>query len=439
MRPIPATQPRTGPAGIAFHSQVRNNAAPDYTDGDQLTIMPAQRIAIGLNSGTSADGVDAVACKLTGQGAAMRVKVLGHISPAYPTALRKRILAVMAPAQTRTEEICRLEVEIGRAFANAASALVHRLQLKRVDLIGSHGQTVCHLPPTTGKKKKSSGHVPATMQIGDPTIIAEKLRCPVVHHFRQADMAVGGQGAPLVPWTDYVLFRDKRKSRVIQNIGGIANLTYLPAGGAVEDVTAFDTGPGNLLIDSMTRTATKGRVQFDRGGRRAAKGRVHPKVLHHLMQHPFLSAAPPKSCGREQFGETYADDLRQRFASLRLYANDWIATATHFSAACMILGYAWLCDSRRTEYPPMDEVILCGGGAKNATLVRALADCLHVAGRRIPVTQMDALGISTQAKEGVSFAMLAAARIDGVPANLPRVTGAKRPVLLGDICDLGLK
>jgi anhydro-N-acetylmuramic acid kinase len=277
------------------------------------------------------------------------------------------------------------------------------------------------------------------MQIGDPTIIAEKLRCPVVHHFRQADMAVGGQGAPLVPWTDFVLFRDKRKNRIIQNIGGIANLTYLPAACDVTDVVAFDTGPGNLLIDGMTRIATKGREQFDRGGRRAAKGRVHPELFHHLMRHPFLLAAPPKSCGREQFGESYIADLRKRFARLRLLPNDWIATVTHFSAACMILGYAWLCDARRTEYPPMDEIILCGGGAKNTTLVRMLSRCLHAAGRRIPVTSMNALGISTQAKEGVSFAMLAAARIDGVPANLPRVTGAKNPVLLGDICDLGLK
>lgn len=401
--------------------------------------MPAQRIVIGLNSGTSADGVDAVACKLTGRGAAMRVSVLGHTSRPYPPALRKRILAVMAPAQTRTEELCRLEVEIGRAFAEAAHAVVRRLRLKRVDFIGSHGQTVCHLPPTTGKKKKSADHVPATMQIGDPAIIAEKLRCPVVHHFRQADMAVGGQGAPLVPWTDFVLFRDKRKNRIIQNIGGIANLTYLPAACEESDVIAFDTGPGNLLIDSMARIATKGREEFDRGGRRAAKGRVHPELFHHLMRHPFLLAAPPKSCGREQFGESYIADLRKRFARLRLHPNDWIATVTHFSAACMILGYAWLCDARRTDYPPMDEIILCGGGAKNTTLVRMLSRCLQAAGRRIPVTSMDALGISTQAKEGVSFAMLAAARIDGVPANLPRVTGAKNPVLLGDICDLGLK
>lgn len=399
--------------------------------------MPSKRIVIGLNSGTSADGVDAVACEITGRSLAMKVKVLGHLHRAYTPALRKRILAVMAPASTHTEELCRLEVEVGRAFADAAVALVRKLRLKRLALIGSHGQTVCHLPPSGGWSKKQSPQVPSTMQIGDPAVIAAKLRCPVVHHFRQADMAVGGQGAPLVPWTDYVLFRDNRKSRVIQNIGGIANLTYLPAGCDVSNVIAFDTGPGNVLIDSAVQAATKSRELMDRGGRRAANGRVHAALLHHLMSHPFLDRPPPKSCGREQFGESFATDLRKRFSRQKISTNDWIATLTHFSVACMILGYAWLCDAKRTAYPPMDELILCGGGAKNATLVRQLQSCLRAAGKSVRVVSMDRLGISTQAKEGVSFAMLAAARMDGVPANLPRVTSANCPVLLGDICEMG--
>ena len=404
--------------------------------------MPAKRIVIGLNSGTSADGVDAIACEISGRGLGMKVKVLGHVQRAYVPALRRRILAVMAPAATRTEELCRLEVEVGRAFADAAAALVRKLRLKRVDFIGSHGQTVCHLPPTAGRsgkrsKKKPLSQIPSTLQIGDPAVIAAKLRCPVVHHFRQADMAVGGQGAPLVPWTDYVLFRDRRKSRVIQNIGGIANLTFLPPGGDVGNVIAFDTGPGNMLIDSMTSTLTKGRQSFDRGGRIASNGRVHPALLRHLMSHPFLDHPPPKSCGREQFGDSFATGLRKRFARQKISTPDWIATLTHYSVACMILAYAWLCDAGRTSYPPIDELILCGGGAKNATLVRQLQNCLDAAGRRVRVVPMDRLGISTQAKEGVSFAMLAAARMDGIPANLPRVTGAKCPVLLGDICDMG--
>lgn len=399
--------------------------------------MPAKRIVIGLNSGTSADGVDAVACEITGRGLGMKVKVLGHLQRAYAPALRRRILAVMAPAATRTEELCRLEVEVGRTFADAAATLVRKLRLKRVDFIGSHGQTICHLPPAGQCARRQSPDIPSTMQIGDPAVIAAKLRCPVVHHFRQADMAVDGQGAPLVPWTDYVLFRCKDKSRVIQNIGGIANLTYLPAGGDVSDVIAFDTGPGNVLIDGAVQAATKNRELMDKGGRRAAKGRVHAALLSHLISHPFLDRPPPKSCGREQFGESFADELHKRFSRHKLSTNDWIATLTHFSVACMILAYAWLCDAQRTPYPPMDELILCGGGAKNATLVRQLQSCLAAAGRRVRVVSMDKLGISTQAKEGVSFAMLAAARMDGVPANLPGVTGAKRPVLLGDICDMG--
>lgn len=396
------------------------------------------RIIIGLNSGTSADGVDAVACEITGRGLAIRAKVLGHLHRAYPPTLRHRLLAIMAPAQTRTEEICRLDVEVGRAFARAGVELVRRMGLKRVDLVGSHGQTVCHLPP--GHAAGSAlGHaaVPGTMQIGDSAAISDALRCPVVHHFRQADMVVGGQGAPLVPWTDFVLFGHARRSRVIQNIGGIANLTWLPAGGDVTETIAFDTGPGNMMMDGLVRRFSKGTKEFDRGGRLAAKGSVSLPVLEQLMRHPYLGEKPPKSCGREHFGELRVAELVEQFRHLKLSANDWIATATHFSVACMVLGYAWLSDMARRRFPPMDEIILCGGGAKNVTLVRQLRNCVTIGGTGVALTTTDDYGISTQAKEGLSFAMLAAACVDRVPANLPRVTGARRRVILGNICDVG--
>ena len=391
------------------------------------------RIILGLNSGTSADGVDAVACEVRGRGPGMRVQVLGHIQRAYPPELRTRLLAVMAPAETRTEEICRLNVAIGEEFAEAAAAAVGKLGLRRVDLIGSHGQTICHLP-----RSVRGGGVCATLQIGEPAVIAARMRVPVVADFRQADVAVGGQGAPLVPWTDHVLFHHRSHNRVIQNIGGIANLTWLPAAGGPDDVLAFDTGPGNMMIDGLVRHFTDGREHFDRNGRRAARGAVQADILARWLRHPFLTKTPPKSCGREEFGETWLRQMLQRSRRKSLTAADWIATATAFTAASIAQAYARFLPRPARAKHGVDEVILCGGGAANPTLVRLLTDeiapAFGVRAGEIAITPMAEHGISPQAKEGVSFAMLAAACMDGVPANLPQVTGARRRVVLGKVC-----
>jgi anhydro-N-acetylmuramic acid kinase len=255
-------------------------------------------------------------------------------------------------------------------------------------------------------------------------------------------MAVGGQGAPLVPWTDYVLFHDKRKSRVIQNIGGIANLTYLPAACDVTDVIAFDTGPGNMVIDELVRHFSRGNQQFDRDGRIASRGTAHPVLDKWMFDHSFFATPVPRTCGREQFGGQWVESLLRRFASKKIPAADWIRTATELTANSIFFAATiFLAPSRRARMPPIDQLILCGGGAKNQTLVSMLRFYFSLVDEysHLEFLTTDEFGISTQAKEGVSFAMLAAARIDRVPANLPRVTGAKRPVLLGDICDLGLK
>ena len=259
------------------------------------------RIVLGLNSGTSADGVDAVACEISGRGLKMRVRVIGHLSRRYPAALRRRLLAAMAPADTRTEEICRLHTEVGQAFARAAMAAVDRFGLPRVDLTGSHGQTICHLPPKGGAgggrgRRMTLASMPrrpaGSLQVGDAAIIAASLGAPVVSGFRQADLAVGGQGAPLVPWTDYVLFRDARRNRIVQNLGGIANLTWLPAGCAVEDVMAFDTGPANMLIDGLVSHFSKGDRAYDRGGRLARRGKIREDLLATMLDHPYLAGIP---------------------------------------------------------------------------------------------------------------------------------------------------
>jgi len=417
------------------------------------------RIVLGLNSGTSGDGVDAVACEIAGRGLQMRVRVIGHLSRRYPPALRRRLLAVMAPAETRTEEVCRLNVEVGRAFARTAMAAVDRFGLPRVDLVGSHGQTICHLPPKGGRARQSASTVmprapTGSLQIGDAAIIAASLGAPVVSGFRQADLAVGGQGAPLVPWTDYALFRDARRNRVVQNLGGIANLTWLPAGCAVEDVIAFDTGPGNMLIDGLVSHFSKGQRAYDPGGRLARGGKIREALLGAMLEHPYFSELPPKSCGREAFGVVWMQGLLKRFARRRFPVEDWVATATRFSALTIAGAYTVFLRSPGRNGCGVDEVILCGGGAKNKALIRELESAVTfgaevTAGRaggkpvppssgsvpRVRFTTTSDYGIGTQAKEGVSFAMLAAARIDGVPANLPRVTGARRRVVLGQICD----
>lgn len=381
----------------------------------------ARRI-IGLMSGTSCDGVDAVLTEIAGRGLRMRVALLGHRHRAYPTGLRRRLLKVTAPSITSTEELCELNVAVGEQFAAAALDLMPSLSTapEGVELIGSHGQTICHLPP-------SSRRHGSTLQLGDAAVIAARTGICVVSDFRQADVALGGQGAPLVPWTDYILLRHPRCARAIQNIGGIANVTYLPAGGRPEDVLAFDTGPGNMIVDELVRRATRGRQRFDRCGRRAARGQIDERLLQQWLRHPFFSRRPPKSCGREQFGAGFVDrTVKQR--DLRTRPDDLIATATALTAQTIVGAYRRFLPTKRGR-PIVDQIITCGGGARNATLVKLVAD-LMPGSEIIPI---DALGIADQAKEAASFAMLAGACVDRVPANLTQVTGASRPAILGRI------
>jgi anhydro-N-acetylmuramic acid kinase len=279
--------------------------------------------------------------------------------------------------------------------------------------------------------------VRSTLQIGEPSVIAQRTGITTVADFRPRDMAAGGEGAPLVPYADYILFNDRRLIRAVQNIGGIANVTFLPAcSDAVrrssqctyahttdKDVLAFDTGPGNMVIDGVMRLITRGRRHYDRDGATAAKGTVHEPLLREMLRHPFLRRRPPKSTGREQFGQQYCEWLYSKARKEGLMPEDAVATATAFTASTIASAY-------RKFLPAMpDEMILCGGGAHNATLVRMLQSGLE--GVRIRST--DEFGIDVDAKEAVSFAILAYATIRGVPNNLPRVTGASEPVVMGKI------
>jgi anhydro-N-acetylmuramic acid kinase len=315
-----------------------------------------------------------------------------------------------------------LNFAIGEVFADAVLKLCRksRISINSIDLIGSHGQTIYHNPKGTrfGKLLLRS-----TLQIGEPCIIARRTGKTVVADFRPADIAAGGQGAPLVPYADYLLFSHKKKNRIVQNIGGIANLTWLKARADIKDVLAFDTGPGNMIIDHIANLITKGRYRYDVDGKIAAKGKVNARLLEKLMQHKFLKRRPPKSTGREEFGAAFSNRLYNTAAKAGLKPADILATVTAFTARSIIAAY------RRFLPLLPDEVILCGGGAKNKTLVKMLKEQIKPA----KVLLTDDFGINTDAKEAISFAILAGQTIRGIPNNVPSATGAKTSVVLGKI------
>lgn len=392
----------------------------------------AVRLVLGLMAGTSGDGIDLACVRIEGVGARMRPRLLWHRHAAFMPGLRRRLLAAMAPAETTTQEIAHLHADLGEAFGRAAAraiGLAHRSE--RPSLIGLSGQTVCHLPGPVGRT--------VTLQLGEPARVAARTGLPVVADFRQSDVAAGGQGAPLVPWTDWVLFRHPGISRAIQNIGGIANVTWLPARADASRVIAFDTGPGNMIIDALVRHITGGRETMDRGGRRAAKGRVLSDVLDRWLRHPYFTKKPPKTTGREEFGEPFILREIEHLVTAGLPHDDWVATATALTARSIANAYRRFLPGvaqtvaanrrkvRGSPSPPVMEVIVCGGGTRNPMLMVMLqAELPGVIVRRI-----EELGMSSQAKEAASFAILAKAYVDGVPSNLPQVTGARRPALLG--------
>ena len=377
---------------------------------------------VGLMSGTSADGVSVAIVDIGPTG----VKVLAHDTYPYPLAVRRQVFSLFSPDTGHVDGICRTNFVLAELFAGAVVRLAAKsgIRLRSIDLIGSHGQTIHHMPQV----RASSGpagrrRVRSTLQIGEPSVIAERTGITTVADFRPRDVAAGGQGAPLVPYADYVLFRDRGKNRAIQNIGGIANVTYLPAGCEVEDVLAFDTGPGNMVIDRVVHRVTGGRRAYDAGGRMAARGEVDRRLLGELMGHKYLRRRPPKSTGREEFGTQFADLAFRRARGRGVSGADILATVTAFTARSIAEAY------RRFLPGPVDEVVLCGGGARNETLVRMLRSELRAA----KVFVMDELGISADAKEAVSFAILAAETVRGRPGNVPSATGARRRVVLGKI------
>jgi anhydro-N-acetylmuramic acid kinase len=372
----------------------------------------------GLMSGTSADGIDVAIVDMDDR----KIETIAFETYAYPASLRKTIFRLFQPDSARLDDICHYNVVLGEAFAHSIIKLCKeaKIPLNSLDLIGSHGQTIYHNPKG---RRYSKNLLRSTLQIGEPSVIAQRTGVTTVADFRPRDMAAGGQGAPLVPYADYILFRNKKIIRAVQNIGGIANVTYLPANCRLQDVIAFDTGPGNMVIDELIRRISNGKRKYDREGRFARKGTVNKTLLRQMLSHPFFRQRPPKTTGREEFGRQFSANLCTIALKEKISDEDLAATATALTAESIALSY-------RNFLPKMpDEMILCGGGSHNNMLVNMLQDRLH----ETTIRFSDEFGISTDAKEAVSFAVLAYMTIHGRANNVPRATGAGRPVILGKI------
>lgn len=373
-------------------------------------------------SGTSADGVDAALVEIAPEGDRPGLRLIAWDTFAYPPGLRERILA--AAARGSTEEVCHLNAYLGELFAEAATGLARRagVSLEDVDLIGSHGQTIHHLPTP----RQEGGHaVRSSLQIGEPAVIAERTGVTTVAGFRPRDLAAGGEGAPLTPIAHHALFACPDRGRVVLNLGGIANVTVLPAGGPPSAVAGFDTGPGNVLLDEFVRGAGLSDAGYDRDGRLAAAGNLQPELLRELLRHPFIRRPPPKSTGREAFGPAFVAAFRQRLHAAAVTDLDGLATLAAFSIEAVV------CNLREFVFPrtTIHEVVVAGGGARNAFLMRYLTEALP----ECAVLPSEEVGFPGRALEAVTFAWLAYLTAGGQAGNLPAVTGARGPRVLGCI------
>lgn len=386
-------------------------------------MKPRAMNVAGVMSGTSADGIDVALVKIMPGRHRPQISLLAHIGRAYPAPLRRAVLAAMNASSISTAELARLNWRLGLEYAEAVSAAAksHRT---RLDLVGCHGQTLYHQARSASYAGRAFA---CTWQAGEAQAIAARMQVPVVSNFRPADMLAGGQGAPLVPLLDYVLFADTRRGRVLQNIGGIANLTAIPADAAQNRVIAFDTGPGNMVIDELAKQLF-GR-KFDRDGRLAAAGSVLAPVLNRALRNPYYAAKPPRTAGREQFGREYAEAFLGDCRKLSRKPEDALATATALTAETIALSY------RRFVAPalrgcPVD-FIVSGGGARNAALMAMLAQRLEPLD--CDLASSDDHGLPAQAKEAAAFALLAWQTWHHLPGNVPSATGAARPVILGQV------
>jgi anhydro-N-acetylmuramic acid kinase len=380
-------------------------------------------IVAGVMSGTSADGLDVAVAQIAPGTRKPALRLLAHEGFRFPAALRRAVLAAMNAKSTSTAELARLNWRLGLAYAEAVKATISRHKIK-LDLIGCHGQTLYHQARAAAYSGRSFA---CTWQAGEAAVIAQMLGVPVVSNFRPADIVAGGQGAPLVPLLDYVLFADARRGRVLQNIGGIANLTAIPAGAKASAVTAFDTGPGNMVIDALMQRLFN--RPYDRNGSIAAQGTVLEFVLRKMLRNPYFNLKPPRTAGREQFGREYAEEFLAACKRISRNPVDAAATATAFTAETIARSY------RRFVHPLMKDrtvdYVVSGGGARNATLMAMLTARLEPLGCEI--ASSEGFGLPAEAKEAAAFALLAWHTWHKLPGNVPSATGARRGVILGQV------
>ena len=376
-----------------------------------------ERLVVGLMSGTSMDGVDAALVRINGHGLNTKIELIHFICLPYEPSLVQSLEDIISKGSTR--QISQTNFTVGGAFAEAALAVIKGagLSTSDIDLIGSHGQTIYHNPPSSKKG------VASTTQIGELDVIAERTGITTIGDFRTRDVAAGGEGAPLVPYVDYLLFHKSGKVSIVQNVGGIANATVVTE--RIEDVIAFDTGPGNMLMNNVVSLATNGEKRFDQDGRLASQGSVNKVLLEKLLSHPFFAKSPPKSTGAELFGKEKASELYALVKEKRISLNDLITTLLELTLESIAISY------ERFIFPKwnVSEVILSGGGARNPLFVKKLKKKID----HVKFSTSDDYGIPVEAKEAVAFAVLANELISGNCANLPSATGAERRVPLGKI------
>ncbi len=384
--------------------------------------IPDPALAIGLMSGTSCDGIDAAVVEITGHSLSTRVKLKAFITLPYDDAVRNRILALAGGDVGGTMELCAMHFLLGRLSADACLKACEQAHVSPRDIsfVGSHGHTLYHAPI---QEDYLGYKIRGTLQMGEPSLISQMLGCMVVSDFRVRDMAAGGQGAPLVPYTEYLLYRQEDRSVALQNIGGIGNITVLPKGGSLLDTYAFDTGPGNMVMDELAARITCGALRYDEGGRLAQSGTVSRALLDYMLEDPYLLEPPPKSTGREVYGKHYVDLLVQKGHALGLSLADILATATRFTAETIRVGID------RFIKPTPSRLVVGGGGSMNPVLMRHIMDCLP----ETEVLRNEDLGLDSNAKEAITFAVLANETLHFHYNNVPAATGASHPVILGKI------
>ena len=381
-------------------------------------------LVLGMMSGTSADGIDIALARVSGGPPNLNAQLLGHTSVKFPPALRREILRIAEQQAITAGALSQLNFRLGEIFAEAALAACRRFRVSaaRVNLIGSHGQTIFH----QGQPVKYLGQPTAsTLQIGEPAVIAARTGITTIADFRPADIALGGQGAPLVPYADYLLYRHPRLGRISLNLGGIANITVIPGAARPSQIVAFDTGPANMLIDALVSHFSHGRRRFDRDAQLAAQGRSIPALLDELLRDPYLKIAPPKSTGREYYGRRYLQKVLTLGRKHRAKPNDLVRAATTFAALSVVDAI------HRFVLPKtkIHQLIVSGGGARNPLIVAQLSAALS----GIEIFPSSALGVLEDAKEAYAFALLAYETWHRRASNLPSATGAHAPAILGKI------